>query len=104
MDIINWIEDWFLSQCDGNWEHQYGVEISNCDNPGWQINIDLRFTPFETFKKEWELIEKSNTDWYGVKIEDGVYNAAGDPKKLKFLLEGFRTFIEINEKTTANKT
>ena len=104
MEIINWIEDWYLSQCDGDWEHEFGVEISNCDNPGWNVKIDLRYTPYEDFTKEWELVEKGENDWYGVKIENAVYDAAGDPKKLKFLLDGFREFVETNKKLPPTKT
>ena len=28
---------WYSGNCNGTWEHQYGVEISTLDNPGWQV-------------------------------------------------------------------
>lgn len=48
MEDLKWIENWYLKNCDGNWEHSYGVEIGNIDNPGWYIKIDLK----ETYLKE----------------------------------------------------
>ena len=47
MDLIKWIEEWYLSNCNNDWEHCYGVKIDNIDNPGWTINIDLIDTPLE---------------------------------------------------------
>ena len=39
------LEQWYLRQCDGEWEHGFGVEISTIDKPGWSANIDLHNTP-----------------------------------------------------------
>ena len=46
-DSLNWLMHWYLSQCDGDWEHSYGVKLDNLDNPGWTIKIDLRDTDLE---------------------------------------------------------
>lgn len=35
---------WYRSQCDGDWEHSYGVKIENLDNPGWLVKVDLTGT------------------------------------------------------------
>ncbi len=32
---------WHLRQCDGEWEHRYGVKITTYDNPGWGVEIDI---------------------------------------------------------------
>ncbi len=39
--MINWLENWYSSQCDGSWEHFYGIKIETLDNPGWAVEIDL---------------------------------------------------------------
>lgn len=33
MDILKWLENWYSSNCDGDWEHLYGITIRTLDNP-----------------------------------------------------------------------
>ena len=40
-DVWTWLQAWYVSQCDGDWEHQNGISISTLDNPGWEVPIDL---------------------------------------------------------------
>jgi hypothetical protein len=35
MDEIRELQQWYLAQCDGDWEHEWGVQIGTLDNPGW---------------------------------------------------------------------
>jgi hypothetical protein len=44
MDTINWLQDWYKQNCDGDWEHSYGINIYTVDNPGWSVNIELTDT------------------------------------------------------------
>jgi hypothetical protein len=37
--LIKWIQQWYVSQCDGDWEHECGIKITTLDNPGWDIKI-----------------------------------------------------------------
>ena len=39
MDALNWINGWFQSNCDGDWEHGFGITIETLDNPGWCVKI-----------------------------------------------------------------
>lgn len=32
---------WHRAQCNGDWEHMYGVTIETTDNPGWWVKIEL---------------------------------------------------------------
>jgi len=41
MDELRELQDWYLSQCDGDWEHQNGINIVSLDNPGWTVDIAL---------------------------------------------------------------
>lgn len=99
MDIVKWIENWYLSQCDGDWEHSYGVEITTLDNPGWCVKINLDGTELEGLEVEYVLIEKSDDDWYGFKIQNKIFEAVGDPTKLEVLLEKFRQ-ITLNSEVS----
>jgi hypothetical protein len=40
--------DWYRSQCNDTWEHQYGIRIDSLDNPGWSVTISLTGTPLES--------------------------------------------------------
>lgn len=41
MNMIAWLSEWYKSNCDGDWEHYYGIKIDTIDNPGWKVDIDL---------------------------------------------------------------
>lgn len=98
MEILKWIEQWYLSHCDGDWEHQYGVEITTIDNPGWSIKIDLAETDLEHLDIEYSMVENGEDNWYGYSVKKSMFKAAGDPNKLQFLLELFRKTVEENSK------
>lgn len=93
--ILAWLQHWYASQCDGDWEHGENVRISSIDNPGWSVDINLEGTIAENLTMEWKLIEQTKGDWYGYSIQDGKYRAAGDPSKLFVLLEKFKELVTI---------
>jgi hypothetical protein len=41
---LTWLMQWYLDECNDDWEHSYGVKIDTLDNPGWTLKIDLRET------------------------------------------------------------
>ncbi len=47
MDELTWIQNWYAEQCNGDWEHCYGITIENLDNPGWKVDIPLTDTDLE---------------------------------------------------------
>lgn len=105
MDTLEWIENWYRSQCDGDWEHGNVIKIESLDNPGWSIKIDLTDTDLQDLVIEYKLVEgdevyvdafgtTQTADWYGFAVEDRKYDAIGDPGKLQFLLETFRRLVE----------
>lgn len=102
MEILNWIEKWFLSQCDGGWEHSYSIKIESLDNPGWGLTIDIAETVLHNLIIPYKLIENSANDWYGIKVENQVFEAYGDPMKLEFLLLEFKKIAEINSSGVQN--
>ena len=63
MEILQWLSGWYASQCDGGWEHIYGITIDTLDNPGWTVSIDIYET--EMYDREFEEIHnyKSDDDW-----------------------------------------
>jgi hypothetical protein len=95
--MLNWIQQWFLSQCNGDWEHEYGVKIGTLDNPGWSIHIDLAYTELEDVRIDIPKIENSPEDWYSITVVDAVFNSFCDPTKLDFILSEFKNLVELGE-------
>lgn len=96
MDILKWIENWYLENCDGDWEHTYGVKIVTSDNPGWIVEIDFSETTLKVENIPYKLFEVSDTNWYGYSINNSVFKGVGDPQKLEFLLSLFKEIAENN--------
>ncbi len=94
MNLIKWLDNWYASQCDGNWEHDYGVNIETLDNPGWSIKINLNYTNTPLDDRKWRLIELSENQWIGYKIKDGFFDAASVPKNLEILIYIFKKLVE----------
>jgi hypothetical protein len=103
MDEIVQIQNWYLGQCNGDWEHEYGVQIGTLDNPGWAVEIDLIETELET--KPFKSVEKSigaesiadDQDWYSCKVENKKFIGHCGPLHLKTVL---MIFLDWNVITT----
>ncbi|EMO23578.1 hypothetical protein LEP1GSC168_0880 [Leptospira santarosai str. HAI134] len=76
--------EWYQFQCDGDWEHEYGIEINTNGDRGWQVKIEVNFTELDGVVINHTLIQQGLNDWYSFP-KDGL--AEGDPKKLSIILE-----------------
>ena len=83
------IQDRYAAQCDGDWEHGFGVKIETLDNPGWTVSIDLTGTALEDV----EFTEISNIepeiDWIQCSVQEGLFEGACGPRMLETLLSSF---------------
>ncbi|HXD93130.1 MAG TPA: immunity 53 family protein [Bacteroidia bacterium] len=96
MEVLKWIQNWYQSNCNGDWEHTYGISITTIDNPGWTVIINLQETRLENLSLDSGLIEKNENDWFIYEIENSTFIGNGDPTKLIFLLEKFKEIAENN--------
>ena len=94
MDLISEIQKWFQKYCNGKWEHNHGITITSCDNPGWWVKIDLRGTTLEN--KSFNRIRKGDFSqnipqppWIDCYVEKGIFNGAGDIMQLSTILKHF---------------
>jgi hypothetical protein len=93
MDELTEIQNWYLSNCNGDWEHEYGIAIETLDNPGWSITINLEETELEN--KVFTEIEhgfapkEDDVDWYLCKVEDNKFIGRCGPLHLKTVLSIF---------------
>ena len=93
--MIKWLEKWYKSNCDGDWEHSYkNVSIRTVDNPGWSVEINLIETSLEDKKFEKIQIDNGDEDWIMCWVEDGRFKGAGDTDKLSTILKIFKKWSE----------
>ncbi len=103
MDTLEALQNWYILNCNGEWEHRNGIKIETCDNPGWWVKIDLAGT---------DLINKpfipvihgeviGNLDpqppWLHCYVEEGKWNGAGDASSLREILEVFLNWAQGSE-------
>ena len=88
-NILAELQTWYLSNCDGEWEHGYGVSIDTLDNPGWSVRIDLLNTSLQA--KGFERIDRHITenDWIVCWIEENEFHCACGPENLENCLQIF---------------
>jgi hypothetical protein len=100
---LRWLMQWYLNECNNDWEHSYGVEIGTLDNPGWSLKIDLSETPLEgrSFARvlhgeptddldEW----KRTGSWWVADLKDGKFEAFCGPLDLPAVIAVFRDWAE----------
>ncbi len=95
MSLIRWLEEWYKSQCDGWWEHVYGVKIDTLDNPGWRVTIDIADTELENKKfDEYSLTNNEDEDWIFCRVIGRCFEGCGDPSKLEEIIRRFKEWVE----------
>lgn len=102
MNALEEIQNWYKMNCDGDWEHTYGVTIETLDNPGWAVKISLTDTLLE--EVEFKIVENGDSEnyesifmnseyndnvWIKCYKEDSVWTGMGSPDKLEEILKIF---------------
>jgi immunity protein 53 of polymorphic toxin system len=103
-DELTWLMEWYVAQCDGDWEHRFGLEIGTLDNPGWSLAIDLNGTPWEArpfdsvshnvSEEEVEQGPSGEKNWWVCNVEDNSFKAFGGPRDLPAMIAVFRQWAE----------
>jgi hypothetical protein len=94
MDALNWLIKWYKSQCDGWWEHTFGVEISTLDNPGWRVKIEFSETELENKSFDKIFIDNGDNDWISCWVENNSFEGACDADKLIKVIEIFMNWAK----------
>jgi Immunity protein 53 len=89
---LDFLQDWYSAQCDGEREHEFGVEIGTLDNPGWRVAIALTGTPLSGVVLAREVVERTEHDWLQIWTDADIFHAACGPRNLHEALERFRDF------------
>ena len=91
------LQDWYLNQCDGDWEHDYGIKIETLDNPGWMVVVDLTGTACADLSVDQQLLQRSETDWISTEITERKFVGAGGSHNLIEILDRFFSLIGQGE-------
>ena len=91
------LTDWYLQQCNGEWEHGFGFHIGTLDNPGVTLKVELRGTylesvPFEERKEEPESKER----WMLCRRSEHDFEGYGAPSRLEDIIEHFLCWAEFH--------
>ena len=91
---MEWLQTWYANQCDGDWEHSYGVAIDTLDNPGWSVQIDLTDTPLDGRSYSRQETHRTEHDWVVTWIANGQFHVACGPGNLVEAVSRFRRWSE----------
>jgi hypothetical protein len=89
-DPLRRLQDWYLSHCNGNWEHTYSIEISTLDNPGWRLKVELKDTDLYDRPFDDVILDGENkNDWYQCKVLNHDFEAHCGPARLNDVITIF---------------
>ena len=91
---LTWVQAWYATQCNGEWEESYGIKIETLDNPGWQVQIDLAGTRWSALSVAMSDVHRSEHDWVSVQSGVGRFDAACGPLNLGEVLHHFRLLVD----------
>ena len=91
LHTLAWLQQWYRSQCDGEWEHDKGVRIDTLDNPGWSVKVDIGMIP----DPEPIVVDRNENDWVKCKVKDAHFYGYGGPGNLEDILEVLRAWITV---------
>ncbi|MBF5058596.1 immunity 53 family protein [Candidatus Neptunochlamydia vexilliferae] len=91
---LDLLQKWYLDQCDGDWEHEFGVKIDTLDNPGWKVNIDLVDTDLEGKNFSEICWEKNEQNWVQCDVKKCQFQGAGGSQNLNDIIEIFLNWAQ----------
>lgn len=74
------LQQWYQNECNGDWEHSFGIAIETLDNPGWLVSIDLEETPWAGTVIPLVRRDKSDSDWVQYEFADTKFKGGGGRK------------------------
>ncbi|WP_409309516.1 Imm53 family immunity protein [Pectobacterium sp. B1J-3] len=88
-ELLTYLQNWYLSKCDGSWEHAYGFDISTIDNPGWKVSL--------TGEKNRRNIainhDNGKNDWVIITANENEFKGYGGPEKLIFIGDKLKEWL-----------
>lgn len=96
---LEWLDDWYQRQCNGEWEHRHGVSLKSLDNPGWHLTIQLAGTSAVNTRPQQLRLDTQSGGWLACSIAAECFEGSGDPRKLEQIIGVFRRWVESGRQT-----
>ena len=94
MKTLARLQRWYQSRCNGDWEHNFGINIGTLDNPGWRVEINLAETTLECVDFVEISVLAPVEAWIRCWVEGPYFHGAGGPGMLETILEHFLDWAE----------
>ena len=90
IELLRRLERWYAAQCNGDWEHTYGITLETVDNPGWYFKVDLTDT-YLSDRAFAEISENQGDDQkaFLCVVKDRVFIGCCPPNKLHDVISIF---------------
>ncbi len=95
-DELKRLQEWYLRECNGDWEHSFGVTIETLDNPGWIVKVDLSETAWENLDVALQVTKRSDSDWVQIEIKDSRFTGCGGAHNLAEVIGEFLNLVDDN--------
>ena len=97
--------NWYKTNCDGDWEHSYGIKLQTLDNPGWHLTVDLHETTLDglTMQTIEEGCDPDESIWIHCQVLNNQFSASCNPDQLTRLFDEFALFLD-SAKNQSNET
>lgn len=102
MSTLTELQEWYLAQCNEDWEHTYGVSVGTIHNPGWSLTVELTDTYLVSVNFAGHSYgvgvdgHASGNDWLICKVEQGKFIGFGGPRKLEEMINVFLSWAKEN--------
>lgn len=90
---LDFLSEWYLSHCDGSWEHFFSCVIWTVENGDWRLRVALGATELEFKHFESIRITRSDNDWFSCEVKDSQFLGFGGPSNLPELLGCFQGWV-----------
>lgn len=92
-NLLEALQDWYASNCDGDWEHEYAIRVTNIDNPGWSVTIPLAGTPLEGRPFAEVRWQRTADDWLLCRVEECAFLGDGGSQNLVDIIRVFVDWV-----------
>lgn len=96
MSALRQLQSWYVQQCDGNWEHDHGVQLFTLANPGWSLTINFADTELED--RVFVRIERevSENEWIHCWVENHKFEGRCGSGQLEAIIEEFVNWAGVD--------
>lgn len=96
LEEFAYLQEWYCSQCDGDWEHEHGIKIKKVDHLNWSITISLCETELQKRTFQNVGFERSETDRLSCEVFGGFFKGKCSTNNLVEVLKLFHYWTSLS--------